>query len=310
MSNKEPISTLGMSEADWLEHRRSGIGGSDVAAILGLTKWRTPLQVWEDKKGISPPQEDNEAMLMGRMLEPIVAERWTQATGRVVQKDNKIRFHKDHDILLANIDRLIVSNDDGNGPGILEIKTTSSWAFKEWQEQIPLHYYCQLMHYLNVTGYTWGEFGILVDGRNFERMHIERDPEFIAKMEQELLDWWFKYMTNNQKPPMKDKEADFAKSLAGSSIEASGPIVSVCNDLKVVKEQAKQIKYKQEELEAQIKEFMQDTENLIAGDMMLATYKTQIQSRFNSKRFSKENPDLYEQYKEDQEQRRFTLKLK
>jgi len=296
MAKREPISTIDMPHEAWLNSRKSGIGGSDAAAVLGLSKWRTPIDVWEDKLGMAPPIEDNERMMMGRMLEPIVAQRYKDVSGRDVQNDNKIRFHPEHDFLLCNMDRLIQDNGDGMGPGILEIKTTSGYAFESWESEVPLEYYCQLMHYLSVTGYRWGEFAVLVDGCQFERLPVLRDDEFIAKMTKEHIDWWNEHIVNNHKPLMTGEETLAAKALIGSSIEATPEILTAYNDLRSVKDRLKVVSDRKDELSNEIREFMQDTESLTCGADLLATYKSS--SGIDSVQLHKDHPDVFEKHSE------------
>lgn len=77
----------------WLAERRTGIGGSDVAAILGLNEWTSPYTVWADKLGLLPEREDSEAMRQGRDLEHYVAERFSKVSGKRVRRVNRILRH-------------------------------------------------------------------------------------------------------------------------------------------------------------------------------------------------------------------------
>ena len=71
-----------LSYAEWLQVRRSGIGGSDAAAALGLSPWKSPLELWEEKAmGKTQPRQENDAMIFGRLLEPIVREEFVRRTG-------------------------------------------------------------------------------------------------------------------------------------------------------------------------------------------------------------------------------------
>ncbi|MFR4400922.1 MAG: YqaJ viral recombinase family protein, partial [Peptococcus niger] len=64
----EAIKTLDMSQEEWLEQRKKGIGGSDAGAICGLNPWKSAVEVYLDKLGELPPVEDNERMRMGVTL--------------------------------------------------------------------------------------------------------------------------------------------------------------------------------------------------------------------------------------------------
>ena len=66
---------------DWHKARRKGLGGSDIAAILGISKWRTPMDVWVEKMGLVEPSEESYAMMRGRILEDAIAQWYGEFTG-------------------------------------------------------------------------------------------------------------------------------------------------------------------------------------------------------------------------------------
>ena len=121
----------GMTNDRWLECRAHGpngdipytVGGSDVAAIFGLSPWTTPLELWLIKKGrMKAPVKSNEDQLeMGHLLEPIAAHWFEKKTGNLVTDDTFLYQHADHPYALANIDRRYTRQEDGE-PGILECK--------------------------------------------------------------------------------------------------------------------------------------------------------------------------------------------
>ena len=168
------------------KERKRGIGGSDAAAICGLSPYRTPLQVWEDKRGLSGPQEDNEAMLWGRTLEPVVRQRYSDVTGRPVRLPEGILQHPTIDFMLANIDGF---TDDKRG---VEIKTT---AFpKNWGEpgtdEIPIEYIFQIQHYMIITGFPVFDVPVLIGGRDFRIYEVQEDKELQEMlMEKESAFW-------------------------------------------------------------------------------------------------------------------------
>lgn len=91
----------------WLEARKSGIGGSDVAAVLGMSPWRSPMDVWLEKTGRSEPVEENDAMYWGKKLEALVADRYCEETGNEVRRVKSILRSREYPMLLGNIDRAI-----------------------------------------------------------------------------------------------------------------------------------------------------------------------------------------------------------
>lgn len=127
------VDTAALSEAEWLAWRRKGIGGSDVAAILGISPWRTARDLYDDKLGIASAQDDSAnwvALEMGHLLEDLVARIFSQKTRYHVFQVKKMFRHPRHPCMLADVD-YFVTLPDGN-TAILEIKTTNYNARGHW----------------------------------------------------------------------------------------------------------------------------------------------------------------------------------
>lgn len=206
------ISTLEMSHEEWLQDRRKGIGGSDVAAILGLSKWRSPYQVWLDKTGqMNFDNEESEPAYWGNVLEEVVAKEFTARTGIKARRRNRVFQHKKYPFLRANIDRDIVGEN-----AILECKTANSFLLKEWQaEEIPTSYLCQVQHYMNVLEADYAYIAVLVGGQKFICKRIERDQELIDLITRELVEFWQVNVMQMVAPEIDGSEAttDFIKEL-------------------------------------------------------------------------------------------------
>ena len=167
----KPISlcdTAGMTNDRWLECRMHGpkgdipytVGGSDVAAIFGVSPWTTPMELWLIKKGRMKPAEKSNAnqLMMGHLLEPIAAYWYGQKTGNTVTEDTHLYQHADHPYALANFDRRFTRKSDGE-PGILECKSCTYHKAEEWADDaIPLYYEFQLRFYLAVADVDIGAF--------------------------------------------------------------------------------------------------------------------------------------------------------
>ena len=167
----------------WLSARRSGIGGSDAAAIIGVSPWRTPLDVYLDKTGQGVEQADSDPMLWGRLLEPVVRQRYADVTGREVlvpDVPNGIVVHPSIPYMLTTLDGYV----DGAVRRVVEVKTARSGA--DWGEpgsdEIPDYYLPQVQHYLAVTGFSVADIAVLIAGSDFRIYTVEANPEF-----QELL---------------------------------------------------------------------------------------------------------------------------
>lgn len=199
---KKRISTVGMTREDWLAWRRRGIGGSDAAALVGLSPWATPFTVYADKLGLIPEQGDNEAMRQGRELEEYVARRFREATGKSVRRCNAIIQHPRHEFMLANVDRLVCGEDSG-----LECKTMnprSPAASALEHGDVPPQYYVQCQHYMAVTGLKQWYLAILVLGTAFYWYEIPRHDGDIAALEAAEAAFWNEHVLPRAAPDPDD----------------------------------------------------------------------------------------------------------
>ena len=135
---------------DWLEYRKAGIGGSDAAVVCGISRYKSPVELWMEKTGQLPAQETGEAAYWGNLLESLVREEFTKRTGISVTKPSALYQSEEHPFMLANVDGLC--EDPAHGPCIFEAKTASAYKAGEWEDSIPDEYMIQIQHYMAVTG--------------------------------------------------------------------------------------------------------------------------------------------------------------
>ncbi len=211
MLTKIPIAD--MSHEDWLAERRKSLGGSDVGAIVGLHRYATPYTVWAEKTGRIPPKEDNEAMRQGRDLERYVAERFTERSGKKVQRYSYLLRDGSVPYLHANIDRRVVGERSG-----LECKTASSWNAALYAGGgFPESYYAQCVAYLAVTGWERWYLAALVLGQSFHIYQITTiaddgapewcegsvyvGPDEIDALKRCASEFWENYVVPDEPPP-------------------------------------------------------------------------------------------------------------
>lgn len=168
---------------EWHAVRGTGIGGSDIAAICGLNSWTSPLEIWLRKTGRPVPERGDaklsEAALMGHLLEPIVAHRFTDLTDLPVYDHPGTLRHGTTDWLMANLDRITV--EDGQ-PGVLELKTRSSYALADWETEPPVDVQVQVQWQLAVTGWQFGHTACLIGGQRTVVHRVDRDEQMIADL--------------------------------------------------------------------------------------------------------------------------------
>lgn len=278
------ISTKDMPRETWLKHRRSGIGASEIGAVLGLSEFKTPYQVYLDKTSEEVTDYSNKYTERGIAFEDVVAERYTALTGNKVKRDNKMRFHPDHPFLFCSLDRIIPSAENADGPGVLELKTVTMAAHKKWEQQIPLAYFAQLQQQMAVTGYKWAEIALLVvETAEVWPIHIDRDDAFIEKMIEIAKDFWFNHVVPLVPPPMA--VPDFEKILAPKEeqVEADSEIAQHLFALRSLKEDAKLTEEKIKEAEEKVKGFMGDKAYLTVGGSIVATWKATTRKGYTVK---------------------------
>lgn len=183
------VETADLSEEDWLDYRRRGIGGSDVSAIFGTSPFRTARDLYYDKLNIASVEDDEGnwvAMEMGHLLEPLVAKIFERKTGYRVYQIKKMFQHPQYPWMLADVD-YFVELPDGT-TAILEIKTTNYNARDNWwmngKETVPVYYESQGRHYMAVTDLDRCFFCCLY-GNNEEEViirEVKRDFEYEAEM--------------------------------------------------------------------------------------------------------------------------------
>lgn len=188
--------------ATWRRERRKHIGASDVAAILGLSHWRSPYSVWADKCGLIVNDDETEAQEWGLLLEEPIARKYAAATGRELVDHGRyvIRQHASAP-LGCTLDREIVPCDE-RGQGALEIKTAAFTKADDWQDGAPLLYQVQVQAQLAVTGWSWGSAAVLIGGQRFRWCDVARNDAFIAVMLRKVEEFW--KLVETQTPPAVD----------------------------------------------------------------------------------------------------------
>ena len=200
------VSTEGLPEKDWLDYRRRGIGGSDAAAILGISPFATARDLYYDKLKIVPFESNWVAKKMGHLLEDLVAEIFHVKTGYRIYQIKKMFYHPVHTFMLADIDYF--AELPGGRTAILEIKTTNynakdHWWSEDGQEIVPLNYEAQGRHYMAVMNID-EVFYCCLYGNNEDEViirHIDRDRDYEAELIALERDFWENHILTGMPPP-------------------------------------------------------------------------------------------------------------
>lgn len=205
---------------EWHAARRTGVGGSDVAAILGMDRYRGPLHVWQAKSGVIEGQRDarlERAARRGHRLEGLVAEFFAEDSGCTVADAPGTLQHVDHPHWLANLDRLAFrpGDDDLADPAVLECKTRTwrSARVEGWRgEDPPDGPSLQAHWYMTVSGYTAAYVAGLLDD-DFVWFRLERDEELCELLADAVDEFWHQHVLTGI-PPKPDGSKATAELLA------------------------------------------------------------------------------------------------
>ena len=212
---KRFVETKNMTQAEWLEVRRKGIGSSDCAAACGLNPYLSMLELWMIKTGriqqsIEEDSEGDAPLYWGKRLEPLVAEYYSMHTKYKVRRVNAVLQHPDPDkhFMLANLDYSVVGDADVQ---ILECKTAGEYGAKLWRDGVPLYVLCQVQHQLAVTGKKAAHICVLICGHETRIFKVTRSESVIQHIINAERYFWD--CVEKDTPPEADASESAAKAL-------------------------------------------------------------------------------------------------
>ena len=262
-----------MERQEFLERRKSGIGGSDVAAVLGVSKWKTPYQLWLDKTSDTVEEKESELLHFGTVLEQVIADEYARRNNAKVLRRNQLFRHADHPELIANIDRYVV------GGKILECKTCSAYAsdkFGDGGDEVPDEYLLQVQHYMHVTGYHSADLAVLIGGNEYRQFSLTYDSDLAHYAADKCVEFWKSYVLTKIPPPatVQDDLGAYYNAVSGATVVASDEIAELLEEYKRIKGIEKEAKEDLEAISAQVKLFAGENEIITSADgKTLATWK-------------------------------------
>ena len=300
-----------MPYTDWLDYRKQGIGGSDAAVVCGISRYKSPVELWMEKTGRMPDQEAGEAAYWGTQLEGLVRAEFIKRTGIQVEHRMELLRSEEHPFMQANLDGTCLHPD--LGPCIFEAKTASAFKAGEWEDGIPDEYFLQVQHYMAVTGYGGCYIAALIGGNTFRWKFIPRDEELITMLVQLEADFW-QHVQNKTPPPLDGSNASarflaerFPNSMSNSRIELPNQAEQLIQQYDEASQQIKALTERKQEAENLLKEMLGSHETGTTRDH-LVTWKNVVQERLDTKTLKAEHPTLYKKYANQTSCRRFTIK--
>lgn len=270
----------------WLAARRTGIGSSDAAAILGVSNFASALGVYTSKLGLDIEEsdeqggEETEPQRWGKIMEPHIAEEFSRKTNRVVSRENLFVRSGRIPFMTSTLDAFQYSDDRPNRRGVLEIKT-AGWGASNWEEGVPIGVRVQIQHQLATTGFQWGSAAVLMRGQKLLYCDVERDDKFIDEV---LIpaeaDFWMRVQERRPVDPDGSASAREAIKLLypthdTKSVVLSGDLIDLDMEREELRAKIKEMEHRVEFIDQRIKMEIADHEQGVLANGVVYTHKKQ-----------------------------------
>ena len=313
------IPTKDLPREDWLRLRQSGIGGSDISAIMGFNPYKTAYDLYHDKINDVVADAQSDAAYWGTILEDVVAKEYALRNDCKVQKVNYMIRHPKFDFALANIDRAVINPSisgnvrikDGKltTDKLLEVKTASEYMKNVWgdeaSDQVPDNYNLQCQWYMGITGVDECDLALLLGGNKYRQYNIKFDAELFEIMIDEAQNFWVNHVLARVEPTpttLANAKQKYATSTPDSVLNIAfddDAVIAVVDRYIELKEQEKELKEKLEQAQTDVINLIEDNEALTIDGELVMTYKAQKgRETFDKKGCLKAYPQLAEQFAE------------
>jgi putative phage-type endonuclease len=292
---------------DFTHDRTKYLGGSDIGAILGLSKYRSPLDVWLEKTGRVVNTVDNLPVRFGTFAEEFVAREYAKATGFSLDHQLDAITHPIHPYLQGHIDRLAFAANlkSGDAPThLLECKTANPFSRSEWGEtgtdEVPMSYLAQCHWYLALSHLERCDLAVLFGNSDFRIYQIEKDPQLEGALIEKAVSFWEHHILADIAPEPQsamDYQNLFHTEVKGKAIAGTSESLNLVTQFHQLSMEIDEKEEAISQIKASIMAQMGDAEKLTYQDQIVATWKKPKASfRFDSKRFEIEHPDLFPGY--------------
>lgn len=288
-------------EDGWHAARMEGVGGSDVAAILGLSPWRTAYELWLEKTGQRPMQDisGNPAVEWGKILEPIIGGHYAAMhPDRTIERVDGILRSIERPWAQASLDYAVRSPE---GMGVLEVKTASYMSASKWEDGVPIYYLTQVQHYLSVTGWKWADVAVLIGGQDYREYRVERDEDDMAAIARGVDQFWIVNVKERTAPEIRASDSQAFTEMHGHPEEgyevAERPDSLLIDAWLMARDNMREAKEQLDECAIMLKRRIGDSKGIEDARGRITWVRGESR-KLNAKRMRDENPEMYDEYAE------------
>lgn len=260
---------MNIDRTQWLEERRTYIGGSDIGIICGYSKYKTPLKIYLEKidKGPVVEKEVSRKAYWGNVLEPVIIDEYAKRTGNAIEIYKEPIRHPKYQYLAANIDAFV-----NNREFILEIKTTGIKNKDKWGVQgtseVPKLFYFQAAWYSAICDVSKVVFIVLIGGQEDREYIYIKDKAFEEKLIKIGCNFWNRHIVPQiPPPPVNNRDILLLHPISKDiPIVANDNMKEIVSELKELKLQGKTTDKKIESLSFEVQKYMEN-HNVLLDDM-------------------------------------------
>jgi putative phage-type endonuclease len=195
---------------EWHAARANGIGGSEIAAVMGLSPYESRFSLWHRKQRLIGPVEESEEMYWGKEHEPAICRRFARNHPELKLTGSPTVAALDRPWQIANPDRLVCTPEQAVPHAVLEVKTARD--AEGWGEQgtaeIPVHYRAQCLWYMDVIGVRRCHVAVLIAGSEYREYVVDYDPADALKMREAAAEF-MRTLTADERPSIDGHSATY-----------------------------------------------------------------------------------------------------
>lgn len=278
---------------EWEEERRGSVGASEVAAVMGLSKWATALDIYKSKHGVDV---DFDPILgfIGHESEPIMHKWVTRFSGLSLDLQPGFMARSTTlPFIHASFDRVAYD------PFLtVQMKTAHHYTGHHWDEGIPTDIRVQVQAEMFVGGTERALVVVWIGGREFRMFWEQRDDRFInEQMIPALKEFWARVEAHNPPDPTTLSEVSEVWPSEEASVEADEVIFELAEQLGVHRSDIRAMEAEAEQMKLTIALFMQQADTLTCNGKRILSNKTQKgRQSFDKAALEADHPDLVAAY--------------
>lgn len=294
-----------MNNEQFLLDRKTGIGGSDISAILGINPWKTALDVYFDKVSDEVFYEQNADMERGKKLEEYVLKEYSDRNAAELEIGLGMDRDKHYPCLIAHYDAKVRDRNV-----IVEAKTSKMNPFS-WGNVIPAYYRTQVAHYAAIADCDYVDVAVLFNQWQYSQFTYYRDEEYEKYIRKTAVDFWNNHILKKVPPQpqnLEEVKKVYTKATLASSMKADEMMKNAVEELKLLEEDKKNLEHRLNTVKAYIMQNMEDNEILEDQEgKSLIVWRNSTRKLFDTNAFKENHIDLYNKFVKNVESRTFRI---